>query len=84
MGRPRRTRARRLRHRRLRYRAAHPRRTPLLRAAVGDKAEQLVHRYAACLRKATWRPLAQTRQLHDRFDGTVYTLTAAELRPWSI
>ncbi|GAA1401713.1 DUF6817 domain-containing protein [Catellatospora coxensis] len=54
---------------------------PLLRAAVGDKAEQLVHRYAACLRKATWRPLAQTRQLHDRFDGTVYTLTAAELRP---
>lgn len=54
---------------------------PLLRAAAGDQAEQLVHRYAACLRKATWRPLAQTRQLHDRFAGTVHTLTAAELRP---
>lgn len=54
---------------------------PLLRAAAGEQAEQLVHRYAACLRKATWRPLARTRQLHHRFDGTVETLTAEQLRP---
>lgn len=53
----------------------------LLRAAAGPDAELIVHRYAATLRKATWRPLAQTRQLHNRFDGTVQTLTAAELRP---
>ncbi|WP_144127368.1 DUF6817 domain-containing protein [Catellatospora sichuanensis] len=53
----------------------------LLRSAAGPDAERIVHRYAATLRKATWRPLAQTRQLHSRFDGTVETLTAAELRP---
>ncbi|MEV0461043.1 DUF6817 domain-containing protein [Catellatospora methionotrophica] len=53
----------------------------LLRAAAGPAAEQLVHRYAATLRRHTWRDLARSRQLHNRLDATVTVLTAAELRP---
>lgn len=54
---------------------------PLLRAVAGDDAEQLVYRYGACLRKATWRALAGTGQVHDRFTGAVETLDAQRLRP---
>ncbi|MEV4413341.1 DUF6817 domain-containing protein [Catellatospora sp. NPDC049609] len=53
----------------------------VLRAAAGEQAEQTVYRYAATLRKATWRELAATRRLHDRFTATAETLTAAQLRP---
>lgn len=53
----------------------------LLRAAAGVQAEQLVYRYGATLRKPTWRQLAATRQVHDRFTGTADTLTTDQLRP---
>ncbi|MFC7760609.1 DUF6817 domain-containing protein [Catellatospora bangladeshensis] len=54
----------------------------LLRAAAGEHAELIVYRYGATLRKATWRQLASTRQVHDRFTGTAETLTPDQLRPW--
>ncbi|GAA1640263.1 DUF6817 domain-containing protein [Catellatospora bangladeshensis] len=53
----------------------------LLRAAAGEHAELIVYRYGATLRKATWRQLASTRQVHDRFTGTAETLTPDQLRP---
>ncbi len=53
----------------------------VLRAAAGEQAELIVYRYGATLRKATWRQLAATRQVHDRFTGAAQTLTAADLRP---
>ncbi|MDG4797733.1 DUF6817 domain-containing protein [Micromonospora sp. WMMD1082] len=51
-----------------------------LRALIGETAERLVYRYGACDRRRSWRHLADTRQVVDRFTGEVQTLGAAELR----
>ena len=53
---------------------------PQLRDLIGPGAEELVYRYAACDRGRTWRPLAATRQVWSRFDGTATTLDDDELR----
>jgi hypothetical protein len=52
----------------------------VLRGLIGDDAEHLVYSYAACDRGRTWRPLAQTRQLWSRFDGSCETLDDDQLR----
>jgi len=52
----------------------------VLRDLIGERAEALVHRYAACDRGRTWRSLAETHQVWSRFDGTAETLDDAELR----
>jgi hypothetical protein len=48
---------------------------------VGAPAELLIYRYAACDRSLTWRTLAETHQLCDRFTGTVEALGLDDLRP---
>jgi hypothetical protein len=47
---------------------------------VGRDAEAIVHSYASCERERTYRDLASGRPtLHDRFDGTSFSLDRAEL-----
>ena len=53
---------------------------PTMRALVGEPAEQLIYRYGACDRRLTWRSLADTAVVHDRFTGSATTLGADELR----
>lgn len=52
-----------------------------LRSLVGGPAERLVYLYGACDRRRTWRTLADTGQVVDRFTDQVETLGPAELRP---
>jgi len=52
-----------------------------MREVVGDSAELLIYRYAACDRRLTWRALTETGQVWDRFTGTVETLGPDDLRP---
>jgi hypothetical protein len=54
---------------------------PTVRDLVGEEAELLIYRYAACDRRLTWRALAETGQVWDRFTGTVETLGPDDLRP---
>jgi uncharacterized protein DUF6817 len=53
---------------------------PTMRALVGDSAELLIYRYGACDRRRTWRSLAHTAQVWDRFTGAVSLLDTDELR----
>ncbi|GAB3334406.1 hypothetical protein RMN56_28150 [Micromonospora halotolerans] len=52
----------------------------VLRDLVGADAEELVYLCGACDRERSWRKLAQTGQVFDRFVGQVRTLDAAQLR----
>ncbi|MFC4150097.1 DUF6817 domain-containing protein [Micromonospora mangrovi] len=52
----------------------------VLRDLVGADAEALVYLYGACDRSRTWRELARTGQVFDRFTGEVSTPEAARLR----
>ncbi|MFG1866638.1 DUF6817 domain-containing protein [Micromonospora arborensis] len=52
----------------------------VLRDLVGADAEELVYLYGACDRERTWRDLAKTGQVFDRFVGQVTTPDAAQLR----
>jgi hypothetical protein len=54
-----------------------------VRALVGEPAELLIYRYAACDRHLTWRALADTGRVHDRFTGTSEVLAPDELRPFA-
>jgi hypothetical protein len=54
-----------------------------LRALVGPAAEAQVYRYCAGDRKLTWRDLARTGELHDRFTGTVEPLEPDDLRAFA-
>lgn len=40
-----------------------------LRALIGTDAEDLVFRYGGCDRSRTWKALAETRQVWDRWNG---------------
>jgi hypothetical protein len=50
-----------------------------LRGLVGDEAEELVYRYGSCDRERSWRRLAGTGRVTDRFTGDVATLDGDEL-----
>ncbi|GAA3763725.1 DUF6817 domain-containing protein [Micromonospora maritima] len=52
----------------------------VLRDLVGVDAEEIVHLYGACDRGRTWRTLAETGQVFDRFAGRVRTPDPARLR----
>ncbi|MFF0468565.1 DUF6817 domain-containing protein [Micromonospora zamorensis] len=52
----------------------------VLRDLVGTDAEELVYLYGACDRERSWRELAQTGQVFDRFAHQVRTPDAAQLR----
>jgi hypothetical protein len=52
----------------------------VLRDLVGADAEELVYLYGACDRERSWRKLAQTGQVFDRFAHQVRTPDAAQLR----
>lgn len=53
---------------------------PVLRELVGAEAEELVYLYGACDRRRSWRELARTGQVFDRFAGQVRTPDPARLR----
>ncbi|GAB3934813.1 DUF6817 domain-containing protein [Micromonospora vulcania] len=53
-----------------------------LRDLVGDDAEALVYLYGACDRRRTWRQLATTRQVVDRFTDQTWNLSAGQVRPF--
>jgi hypothetical protein len=55
----------------------------IMREVVGDSVELLIYRYAACDRRLTWRTLAGTGQVWDRFTGTATVLPPDELRPFA-
>jgi hypothetical protein len=52
----------------------------VLRDLIGADAEELVYLYGACDRRRSWRDLAKTGQVFDRFVGQVRTLDGAQLR----
>lgn len=52
----------------------------VLRDLVGADAEEIVYLYGACDRDRSWRQLAQTGQVFDRFVGQVRTPDPARLR----
>ncbi|MEU4337850.1 DUF6817 domain-containing protein [Micromonospora lupini] len=52
----------------------------VLRDLVGADAEELVYLYGACDRGRSWRELAKTGQVFDRFTGQVHTPNTAQLR----
>jgi hypothetical protein len=54
-----------------------------VRELVGDGAELLIYRYGACDRRLTWRTLAETGQVWDRFTGTAEILDPEQLRPFA-
>ncbi|RBY95994.1 hypothetical protein DQ237_12775 [Blastococcus sp. TF02-8] len=56
---------------------------PLLAGIDGAAAEELVHRYGACDRRATWPELAATRRVHDRHTGAAEELDDEELRAFA-
>ena len=49
----------------------------VLRALVGDTAEALIYLYGACDRARTWKTLADTRQVWNRFTGRAQPLVPA-------
>lgn len=53
-----------------------------LRELVGEAAEQLVYRYGACDRRRSWRGLATTGEVVDRFTGHMIRLDADQLTPF--
>ncbi|MET8090739.1 DUF6817 domain-containing protein [Micromonospora sp. NPDC005220] len=52
----------------------------VLRDLVGVDAEEIVYLYGACDRGRSWRELAKTGQVFDRFAGQVRTPSEAQLR----
>ncbi|MGW5666630.1 DUF6817 domain-containing protein [Micromonospora sp. NPDC003776] len=52
----------------------------VLRDLAGADAEELVYLYGACDRKRSWRELAETGQVYDRFADQVRTPSATQLR----
>lgn len=52
----------------------------VLRDLVGADAEELTYLYGACDRSRSWRRLAETGQVFDRFANRVRTPNAARLR----
>jgi hypothetical protein len=52
----------------------------VLRDLVGADADELVHLYGVCDRGRSWRELAVTGQVVDRFGGQVRTPSASQLR----
>jgi hypothetical protein len=54
-----------------------------LRALVGERAEALIHLYGACDRSRTWRSLAGTRTVWDRFTGGPRPLAPEQVRPFT-
>jgi hypothetical protein len=52
----------------------------VLRDLVGADAEEIVYLYGACDRSRSWRELATTGQVFDRFVRQVRTPNAAQLR----
>jgi len=54
-----------------------------VRELVGEPAELLIYRYAACDRHLTWRALADTGRVWDRFTGNAAVLEPDELRPFA-
>ena len=55
----------------------------VIRDLVGEPAELLIYRYGSCDRGLTWRTLADTGQVWDRFTGTAAVLAPDELRPFA-
>lgn len=53
-----------------------------LRALVGEAAEKLVYRYGAGDRRRSWRGLATTGEVVNRFTGHVIRLDADQLTPF--
>jgi hypothetical protein len=51
-----------------------------VRDVAGAAAEELVYRYDACDRARTWRDLAASRRVVDRFTGAAEDLDPAALR----
>lgn len=51
----------------------------VLTEAANDEVERLVYLYAACDRSKTWRRLAETREVHDRWTGEVVSPSPAVL-----
>jgi hypothetical protein len=56
---------------------------PLLAGLIGDDAERLVYRYAACDRDRTWDVLSERRRVHDRFTGDDEELSDEDLRDFA-
>jgi hypothetical protein len=52
-----------------------------LRDLIGADAEALVYLYDACDRKRSWRQLATTGEVHDRFTGQTRTVRPDQLTP---
>jgi hypothetical protein len=52
----------------------------VLRELIGAPAEEQVYRYGGCDRGRTWRALAATGEIRNRFTGNVEAPTPAELR----
>ena len=55
----------------------------LVRGVAGAAAESLIYRYGACDRSRTWRDLATSRRVVDRFTGTAEDLDDAALRDFA-
>ncbi|MEV4841828.1 hypothetical protein AB0K20_01145 [Micromonospora matsumotoense] len=52
----------------------------MLRGLVGTEAEEIVYLYGACDRERSWRQLAETGQVFDRFTGRMGMPDVAQLR----
>jgi hypothetical protein len=55
----------------------------VLRALIGGAAEEQVYRYGGCDRGHTWRALAETQLIHNRFTGHVEAPAPAQLRAFT-
>jgi hypothetical protein len=55
----------------------------VLRDLVGERAEALIYLYGACDRSRSWRTLATTRQVWDRFTGVAEDLGQDQVRPFT-
>ncbi|MGC4790359.1 DUF6817 domain-containing protein [Micromonospora sp. DT178] len=53
-----------------------------LRNLIGDDAEALVYLYGACDRRRTWRELATTGEVVDRFTDQTWHLSPGQMRPF--
>lgn len=53
-----------------------------LRDLVGEDAETLVYLYGACDRKRSWRELATTNKVFDRFTKECMTLSPLQVQPF--